>query len=490
MSNGPNREPSARIPVVIAEDGSAVVDGEPVPVVGGESVDVAILDTLHGYARSRNEAVTASITDPVAGSVAIVEVAPDGSSRLVEQRQEGPAAAVAPTPPPQAVAPTPPPQAVAPTPPPQAVAPAPPQAVALDKPPGPAAPPPGAPAPAAPAPQPPAPAAAQVPPPAQHRQPAPTPAPQPANTPAATPARAPAPVRGIGQSDDEYEAPSLIKRPAVIGAVAVGVALLVIVPLVALGSGGSDGGASDKTAAAADSKRKTPTLLPTQPTVSATPSGWPHATPGVSASPSASASDSASPSPSASPSEEKRKEEETEETKAAEAPVAAVPKPVKPPKPHKETAAEAVSKLAARSPGRHICYRVYFDKDGWQKPVCDGATAGRVNTKQKIKSINTATAGTKGTASNAWVRHDKWKTPWSGGVDGVDVYIGKTKKDYPYILGFVINVADGAVCQNAAVGGRWGGLACDQPTGQAPGNFIWGGTQDDARWLQAVRFTV
>ncbi|AZS86495.1 hypothetical protein ELQ87_21245 [Streptomyces griseoviridis] len=468
MSNGPNREPSARIPVVIAEDGSAVVDGEPVPVVGGESVDVAILDTLHGYARSRNEAVTASITDPVAGSVAIVEVAPDGSSRLVEQRQEGPAAAVAPTPPPHAVAP------------------APPQAVALDKPPAPAAPPPGAPAPAAPAPQPPAPAAAQVPPPAQHRQPAPTPAPQPANT----PARAPAPVRGIGQSDDEYEAPSLIKRPAVIGAVAVGVALLVIVPLVALGSGGSDGGASDKTAAAADSKRKTPTLLPTQPTVSATPSGWPHATPGVSASPSASASDSASPSPSASPSEEKRKEEETEETKSAEAPVAAVPKPVKPPKPHKETAAEAVSKLAARSPGRHICYRVYFDKDGWQKPVCDGATAGRVNTKQKIKSINTATAGTKGTASNAWVRHDKWKTPWSGGVDGVDVYIGKTKKDYPYILGFVINVADGAVCQNAAVGGRWGGLACDQPTGQAPGNFIWGGTQDDARWLQAVRFTV
>ncbi|MDT0470853.1 hypothetical protein RM863_01690 [Streptomyces sp. DSM 41014] len=467
MSNGPNREPSARIPVVIAEDGSAVVDGEPVPVVGGESVDVAILDTLHGYARSRNEAVTASITDPVAGSVAIVEVAPDGSSRLVEQRQEGPAAAVAPTPPPQAVAP------------------APPQAVALDKPPAPAAPPPGAPAPAAPAPQPPAPAAAQVPPPAQQRQPAPTPAPQPANT----PARAPAPVRGIGQSDDEYEAPSLIKRPAVIGAVAVGVALLVIVPLVALGSGGSDGGASDKTAAAADSKRKTPTLLPTQPTVSATPSGWPHATPGVSASPSASASDSASPSPSASPSEEKRKEE-TEETKSAEAPVAAVPKPVKPPKPHKETAAEAVSKLAARSPGRHICYRVYFDKDGWQKPVCDGATAGRVNTKQKIKSINTATAGTKGTASNAWVRHDKWKTPWSGGVDGVDVYIGKTKKDYPYILGFVINVADGAVCQNAAVAGRWGGLACDQPTGQAPGNFIWGGTQDDARWLQAVRFTV
>ncbi|QCN86641.1 hypothetical protein DDJ31_18025 [Streptomyces griseoviridis] len=454
--------------MVIAEDGSAVVDGEPVPVVGGESVDVAILDTLHGYARSRNEAVTASITDPVAGSVAIVEVAPDGSSRLVEQRQEGPAAAVAPTPPPHAVAP------------------APPQAVALDKPPAPAAPPPGAPAPAAPAPQPPAPAAAQVPPPAQHRQPAPTPAPQPANT----PARAPAPVRGIGQSDDEYEAPSLIKRPAVIGAVAVGVALLVIVPLVALGSGGSDGGASDKTAAAADSKRKTPTLLPTQPTVSATPSGWPHATPGVSASPSASASDSASPSPSASPSEEKRKEEETEETKSAEAPVAAVPKPVKPPKPHKETAAEAVSKLAARSPGRHICYRVYFDKDGWQKPVCDGATAGRVNTKQKIKSINTATAGTKGTASNAWVRHDKWKTPWSGGVDGVDVYIGKTKKDYPYILGFVINVADGAVCQNAAVGGRWGGLACDQPTGQAPGNFIWGGTQDDARWLQAVRFTV
>ena len=147
-------------------------------------------------------------------------------------------------------------------------------------------------------------------------------------------------------------------------------------------------------------------------------------------------------------------------------------------------------KLAARDPGRHICYRVYLNKDGWQKPACDGTTAGRVGTGQKIKSINTATAGTKGTASSAWVHIEEWKAPWNGAVDGVDNYIGSTKASYPYILGFVINVGDGAVCQNAAVNGRWGGLACDQPTGQAPGNFIWGGTQDNSLWLQAVRFTV
>ena len=78
---------TAPIPVIVSDDGSASIDGIPVPVMGGESVDVAILDTLHGYARNRNSSVRAAISDPSAGYVAIVEVAPDGSSRLVEQRQ-------------------------------------------------------------------------------------------------------------------------------------------------------------------------------------------------------------------------------------------------------------------------------------------------------------------------------------------------------------------------------------------------------------------
>ncbi|WP_437088130.1 RICIN domain-containing protein [Streptomyces sp. enrichment culture] len=87
-SSGEPPEP-APLPVIVSSDGSVVIDGVPVPLVGGEAVDVAILDTLHGYARSRDSAVRAAISDPSADYVAIVQVEPDGSSRLVEQRQEG-----------------------------------------------------------------------------------------------------------------------------------------------------------------------------------------------------------------------------------------------------------------------------------------------------------------------------------------------------------------------------------------------------------------
>ncbi len=83
-------EPSSPLAVVISGDGSATIDGVPVPVVGDESADAAILDTLQGYALSRNSPLTAAISDPSAGYLAIVEVAPDGSSRLLEQHQEGP----------------------------------------------------------------------------------------------------------------------------------------------------------------------------------------------------------------------------------------------------------------------------------------------------------------------------------------------------------------------------------------------------------------
>ncbi|MFB7786713.1 hypothetical protein ACFC1D_28900 [Streptomyces vinaceus] len=50
---------------------------------------------------------------------------------------------------------------------------------------------------------------------------------------------------------------------------------------------------------------------------------------------------------------------------------------------------------------------------------------------------------------------------------------------------------DPAACQNAHVGAYgWGGLACDKPLGQAPGNYIFGGTLDNNTWLDAVQFTV
>ncbi|MFJ2608192.1 hypothetical protein ACIO13_24930 [Streptomyces sp. NPDC087425] len=466
-SMGPNEEPSSLIPVVIAADGSAVVDGEPVPVVGGESVDVAILDTLHGYARSRNEAVRAAISDPDSDYVAIVEVAPDGSSRMLEQQGEAAPAEPGPTTP-----------------------------VAFDKPSAPAGRSlderdderddegdleaelerdggrPGM----------------SLPTPPRLGAPAPV-----SHT---FSSLAPDPDRGAGrprfptrgQSDDEYEGPGLLKRPAVIGAVGVVVALAVVVPLIVLGSQGGD--TKDQTVGAADAKRKVPTELPTsQPTITSSLAPWPHATPGVSLSPSASTSGSPSPSPSESSASPTPTESKTT-VPVATPPAVVAPKRTKAPKPHKETAAEAVIKLAAKAPGRHICYRVYFDQGGWQKPVCDGAVAGKVGTGKKIKAINTATAGTKGTASNAWVRKEHWKAAWNGGGDGVDVYIGSSKAAYPYILGFVINVGDGRICQTAAYNNKWDMLACDKPEGQAPGNFVWGGTQNDDWWLQAVRFAV
>ncbi|MEY7978265.1 hypothetical protein AB8O53_18330, partial [Streptomyces pilosus] len=95
--------PAPRFAVVISADGSASIDGQPVPVAEGEALDAAILDALHAHAGRRNTTVTASISDPSADYVALVEVAPDGSSRLVEQPAED---APAPPPPPPPPAPS------------------------------------------------------------------------------------------------------------------------------------------------------------------------------------------------------------------------------------------------------------------------------------------------------------------------------------------------------------------------------------------------
>ncbi|MFL4905891.1 hypothetical protein ACJ6WF_22625 [Streptomyces sp. MMS24-I2-30] len=84
-------EASAPIPhfaVVVSGDGSAAINGEPVPTADGESADTAILDALHRHAQDRGTTVTAAISDPSAGYVGYVEVAPDGSSRLLEQHEE------------------------------------------------------------------------------------------------------------------------------------------------------------------------------------------------------------------------------------------------------------------------------------------------------------------------------------------------------------------------------------------------------------------
>lgn len=278
MGVGEEERPSPLIPVVIGSDGSAVVDGEPVPVVGGESVDVAILDTLHGYARNRNTPVTASIADPESGSVAIVEVAPDGSSRLVEQHagaadlagyagDDIQATAVMPT------VPADPADPAGLTEPADPAEPADP----FDK---------GA-----------------LPDPSASTDPsAPTGRSGPVGSVGAVegPAmREPRGVaRGVGQSDDEYEGPGLLRRPAVIGAVAVVVALMVFVPLVVLGSRGDGKDQAAGTVRVTDPA--TPDTTPS-PSVSASPSASSSASPSSSPSGSGSASPSASPSRSVAP---------------------------------------------------------------------------------------------------------------------------------------------------------------------------------------------
>ncbi|MGW0859961.1 hypothetical protein [Streptomyces sp. NPDC002690] len=248
------------------------------------------------------------------------------------------------------------------------------------------------------------------------------------------------------------------------------------------GDGAGDLGDSQEAAAAR--------ALPPPPAVVVSP------TPKASASPTpkASLTPTASPTPVGAPLPAAPAQAHQPSLPAAPAPqktANATPKPsAAAPKaaPVPNTAALIVSRLAARQPGRHICYRAYVEGNGWQSVVCDGGTTGI--TGKKIKALNIAVSGTKGTAGNAFVHNDEWKTPWNGVADGVDNYIGSTAKNYPYMLGFVINVGDGAVCQSARVRSGWGGLACDKPIGQASGNYIFGGTLNNDSWLEAVRFTV
>ncbi|MEU3459437.1 hypothetical protein ABZ721_05695 [Streptomyces sp. NPDC006733] len=156
------------------------------------------------------------------------------------------------------------------------------------------------------------------------------------------------------------------------------------------------------------------------------------------------------------------------------------------PKPTPNTAALAVQRLAAASPGRHICYRALVTGIGWQTPVCDGATAGTEGQSRPIKALNIAVSGTRGTSANEFIQKDGWTTKWEGVVDGIDLSIGSAAKNAPNLSGFAIAVGDGVVCQTASVrNGGWLGLGCDKP-----GGYIFGGSLDKDRWLEAVRFTV
>jgi hypothetical protein len=81
--------PDEAVEVLIRRDGSALVNGAPFPVPDGEPVHVAVLDAMHRGAQARGEPVQAAILDRQEGYVTRVEVAPDGSSRILQhERQE------------------------------------------------------------------------------------------------------------------------------------------------------------------------------------------------------------------------------------------------------------------------------------------------------------------------------------------------------------------------------------------------------------------
>lgn len=79
--------PPTPLAVLIRRDGSALVDGEPLRVPDGEPVHAAVLDAMQRHAQARGEPVEAAILDRNEGAITHVEVAPDGSSRILGQEE-------------------------------------------------------------------------------------------------------------------------------------------------------------------------------------------------------------------------------------------------------------------------------------------------------------------------------------------------------------------------------------------------------------------
>ncbi|MEU9546794.1 hypothetical protein [Streptomyces mirabilis] len=90
--------PGALFRVLIDHDGGTTVDGVPFHVPEGEPVHVTVLDVMHHHAQSRGEPVEVAILDRQHSDVTLVEVAPDGSSRILlqETHDEGPVSAAGP----------------------------------------------------------------------------------------------------------------------------------------------------------------------------------------------------------------------------------------------------------------------------------------------------------------------------------------------------------------------------------------------------------
>ncbi|HET6860189.1 MAG TPA: hypothetical protein VFH94_24235 [Streptomyces sp.] len=159
------------------------------------------------------------------------------------------------------------------------------------------------------------------------------------------------------------------------------------------------------------------------------------------------------------------------------------------PKAPANTAASAVQQLATQSPGRHICYRAYVANSGWQRAVCDGATAGTEGKGAAIKALDISVSGTDGTSATAYYHGVGWKNPWKTVSNGTDLYLGSASNSAVSLSGFAISVREGNICQNTHVSeSGWLGLGCDTP--QTSNNYIFGGAVEKKRTLEAVRFTV
>lgn len=160
-----------------------------------------------------------------------------------------------------------------------------------------------------------------------------------------------------------------------------------------------------------------------------------------------------------------------------------------------DTAATALRRLSSNDPsGHHICYRVFVVGSGWQTPVCDGTVAGSVG-NQRIQAINFAANDAKGLLANAMVHtshstdgHGVAEPQWTSIIpDGEDLYVGSTKSDAPYMLGFILAVESGRTCQTSHVHGEgWHNQQCLQ----ADPDFNFGGTSDNSHWLDAFKLTV
>ncbi|MFD8734583.1 tetratricopeptide repeat protein [Streptomyces sp. NPDC059618] len=73
-----------RFDVYISGDGLAEIDGTTLVPEPGESVHEAVLDRLEGYARERGAAVVATVYDSPGAARFLLEVLPDGSSRVLD----------------------------------------------------------------------------------------------------------------------------------------------------------------------------------------------------------------------------------------------------------------------------------------------------------------------------------------------------------------------------------------------------------------------